>query len=106
MPLPTKGSPSSSRGDFSQAASGVETSASKSPSEHRPQAIPAPQPKGMGESSVNRDAHYKKQAETARATKPKNSNRNNVVKEKRAAKAFEMVASKDGVIRSNNSKER
>jgi len=60
----------------------------------------------MGESSVNRDAHYKKQAETARAHKPENSNRNNAVKEKRAAKAFGMVASKDGVIRSNNTKER
>lgn len=106
MPSPTKGSPSSSRGDFSHAVNGASDSASKGSSQHQPLAVPALQPKGMGESAVNRDAHYKKQAETAQAAKPENSNRNKAVKEKRAAAAFAMVASKDGVIRSDNSKER
>ena len=106
MPSPTKGSPNSSRGDFSKAASGASVSSSKGSTQHQPLAVPALQPKGMGESTVNRDAHYKKQSETARAAQPQKSSRNNAVKEKRAAKAFAMVASKDGVIRSDNSKER
>lgn len=106
MSSPTRGNPNSSRGDFSQAASGASATSSRGSTQHQPVAVPALQPKGMGESSVNRDAHYKKQSETARAAQPQKSSRNNAVKEKRAAKAFAMVASKDGVIRSDNSKER
>lgn len=74
--------------------------------DHQPLAAPAPRPKGMGASSIDRTIHNDRQTAMRENSEPKNKSKNSDVREKRAAKAFAMVASKNEGIESQRSKGR
>ncbi len=70
--------------------------------DHAPAGSLAPQPKGMGENSVNRQVHAARQSRLVGATKEtKNQNQNNQVEANRARRAFDMARSKNGAGKDN-----
>lgn len=70
--------------------------------DHAPAGILSPQPKGMGENSVNRQVHAARQSRLVGAAKEtKNQNQNNQVEANRARRAFDMARSKNGAGKDN-----
>lgn len=99
----------SARPEFQSSASGqskpeTRNEQAREAGDHAPEARPTVRPRGMGEQSVDRTAHYaKKDALAAREERAqKNPNHHNVLLKDRAAKALAKLESKNDRIAREN----